>query len=330
MGQTTFSGPVVSQNGFIENSFTTAERDAIPNPTEGLLIYNTTTNEYEVYNGSTWQAAFGGGPAPVAYPKTFTLYSEGFGYDTPITFNAAGTRIYRAGGTNVYEAPLSTPWDISTLDVGSQVTYPLIGFEPSLTNLSQGVAWNGTGTQLSVINAGMSSSSVVVNVSSPYDLSTITSVQVGTTLAVSANSSISFGNNGNVAYTVGGGLIKVFNLSSPYDWRTTPSSPAASYDLTTNLSLFNYPQQVALSADGTIGVTFQSGPSYTGQITQFQLDTPWDITTINAGTAVTTSLSPTVGITYVGFGGCAIKPDFSKLYVSAGMMTQMLYEFNVS
>ena len=66
MGQTTFSGPVVSQNGFVENSFTTAERDAIPNPTAGLLIYNTTTNTYQVYNGSTWQAAFGGGPAPVA------------------------------------------------------------------------------------------------------------------------------------------------------------------------------------------------------------------------------------------------------------------------
>jgi hypothetical protein len=59
MGQTTFSGPVVSQNGFIENSFTTAQRDAIVDPTAGLLIYNTTTNAYEVYNGTSWQDAFG-------------------------------------------------------------------------------------------------------------------------------------------------------------------------------------------------------------------------------------------------------------------------------
>ena len=58
MGQTTFSGPVKSDNGFIENSFTTAERNAIPSPTAGLLIYNTETNTYEVYNGSGWQDAF--------------------------------------------------------------------------------------------------------------------------------------------------------------------------------------------------------------------------------------------------------------------------------
>lgn len=70
MGQTTFTGPVVSNNGFIDSSFTTAERDAIVNPTAGLLIYNTTVNEYQVYNGSGWQAAFGP-PAPVT--NTYTV-----------------------------------------------------------------------------------------------------------------------------------------------------------------------------------------------------------------------------------------------------------------
>jgi hypothetical protein len=61
MALTTFSGPVVSQNGFIDSSFTNAERDAIVNPQPGLLIYNTTVNEYQVYNGTGWQVAFGGG-----------------------------------------------------------------------------------------------------------------------------------------------------------------------------------------------------------------------------------------------------------------------------
>ena len=54
MGQTTFTGPVISQNGFADNSFTTAERDAIVDPQAGLLIYNTTVNEYQVYNGTAW------------------------------------------------------------------------------------------------------------------------------------------------------------------------------------------------------------------------------------------------------------------------------------
>ena len=62
MGQTTFTGPVKSDNGFIENSFTTAQLAALPNPTIGLLVYNTTLNTYQVYNGSSFQPAFG--PTP--------------------------------------------------------------------------------------------------------------------------------------------------------------------------------------------------------------------------------------------------------------------------
>lgn len=61
MALTTFTGPVVSQNGFLDSSFTTAERDAIVDPQAGLLIYNTTVNEYQVYSGTAWDTAFGGG-----------------------------------------------------------------------------------------------------------------------------------------------------------------------------------------------------------------------------------------------------------------------------
>lgn len=78
MGQTTFSGPVASQNGFTETPITTALRDAIPSPAAGLLIYNSTTNTYEVYNGATWQAAFGGGSAfvtPINYNVNAQYYN---------------------------------------------------------------------------------------------------------------------------------------------------------------------------------------------------------------------------------------------------------------
>ena len=77
MSLTTFSGPVASQNGFIDSSFTTAERDAIVGPQAGLLIYNTDTNTYEVYTGSGWQEAFAP-PAPTTFgtpswPSTYTV-----------------------------------------------------------------------------------------------------------------------------------------------------------------------------------------------------------------------------------------------------------------
>lgn len=40
--------------GFLPPRMTTVQRDAIATPTEGLLIYNTTTDLLNVYNGSAW------------------------------------------------------------------------------------------------------------------------------------------------------------------------------------------------------------------------------------------------------------------------------------
>jgi hypothetical protein len=86
MALTTFSGPVVSQNGFLDSSFTTAERDAIVDPQPGLLIYNTTTNEYEVYNGEDFQPAFGN---PNRGPNFFV----GVDYDSMTTGYDTNSRI---------------------------------------------------------------------------------------------------------------------------------------------------------------------------------------------------------------------------------------------
>ena len=54
MAQTTFSGPVASQNGFLLPNFTTAEINAIANPATGLMVYNTTTSAITYYNGTAW------------------------------------------------------------------------------------------------------------------------------------------------------------------------------------------------------------------------------------------------------------------------------------
>lgn len=54
MANTTFSGPVVSQNGFQLPSFTTTQMNAIASPATGLMIYNSTTGSIKYYNGSAW------------------------------------------------------------------------------------------------------------------------------------------------------------------------------------------------------------------------------------------------------------------------------------
>jgi hypothetical protein len=47
-------------DGFLGPRLTTTQRDAISTPPAGLMIYNTTLNSYQVYNGTSW-ASVGGG-----------------------------------------------------------------------------------------------------------------------------------------------------------------------------------------------------------------------------------------------------------------------------
>ena len=51
--------------GFLPPRMTTTERGAIASPANGLVIYNTTTNLLNFYNGSSWQIT-GGGNACIA------------------------------------------------------------------------------------------------------------------------------------------------------------------------------------------------------------------------------------------------------------------------
>lgn len=54
MAQTSFSGPVASQNGFVLPSLTTAEINAIQNPQVGQMVYDTTAVAVKTYNGTAW------------------------------------------------------------------------------------------------------------------------------------------------------------------------------------------------------------------------------------------------------------------------------------
>jgi hypothetical protein len=46
----------ISSGGVRLHGYTTAERDALVSPLEGLVIYNTTTNKLNFYNGTAWEA----------------------------------------------------------------------------------------------------------------------------------------------------------------------------------------------------------------------------------------------------------------------------------
>ena len=63
-GNITTSGSITSTSttsGFLLPKMTTTQRNAIVSPATGLQIFNTTTNQIEFYNGSTWAGVGGGG-----------------------------------------------------------------------------------------------------------------------------------------------------------------------------------------------------------------------------------------------------------------------------
>lgn len=47
--------PSTNPQGFLPPRMTTTQRDNISSPATGLMIYNTTTNYVDVYDGTTWQ-----------------------------------------------------------------------------------------------------------------------------------------------------------------------------------------------------------------------------------------------------------------------------------
>ena len=93
--------------GFLPPRMTTAERDAIGTPASGLVIYNTTTNQLNVYRASAWGTVGGG-----------TLVSSFTG--TTITATNDVTQVWRYTGGSAQTLTAITPTalsDGSTIDI---------------------------------------------------------------------------------------------------------------------------------------------------------------------------------------------------------------------
>lgn len=63
-GALNFSG--TTNSGLQVNSLTTAQRDALASPANGMIVYNTTTGEFNIYQGGAWSAMSSGSTQPNA------------------------------------------------------------------------------------------------------------------------------------------------------------------------------------------------------------------------------------------------------------------------
>lgn len=103
--------------GFVPSNLTTIQRDAIVSPATGLQIYNTTTNQPEVYNGTAWVTMGGGGGGSA------TFYNEQFTYS----------------GSNVFALTATPAPNSEVVTQNGLVLHPTSGYTlsgPSLTVLT--------------------------------------------------------------------------------------------------------------------------------------------------------------------------------------------------
>ena len=186
--------------------------------------------------------------------------------DTPtdIHFNADGTKMFVLGNEHdsVYVWDLSTPWDISTasvagsLDISGQVT-SLNYFSFSTSGHKMYVAEGSTIHEYTM--------------GTPWDLSTCSFTQTGT--FANWNHGFCLSADGTKVFVADGvqDELRMYTLSSAWD------STTASLTTTFDPEYFWYPSCPQINSDGSKILMADAGA---GLIQIFELDTPYDISTI--------------------------------------------------
>lgn len=359
MGKTTFSGPVVSQGGFIDASFTSAERDAIVSPQPGLLIYNTTENNYQVYTGTVWDSAFGGGGGGGAFPyllskiNTYSALSSPNGQAaSKLLFNANGTQVldvFTTGMTTVYvnTSNLAIPYDPGTFMGADGFSFysPNAAYSGGL-----GAYLKPDGTVLYILVATNNYTVQVTSftLNTPFDLTSVNPTSevlvseftIGSSMyydvargfEISADGTKMmfsvFGQMGGVSY------LRTFNLSTPFDPTTiNGQSWSSEANITSYVNALHYmgsSQLFGLAVDSTGKTVYTTVNGYVGTsypatfVLEFKLGTAYDASSIQASYN-----QPVTAGTDLSNNNCGVTLANGNIYIgNYDMMYQANYSVN--
>ena len=238
----------------------------------------------------------------------FTTVNSDNNDTTDMAFNSNGTKLYHTGvNTNrVVEYDLSTAYDVSTK------TYNSVNFLPSAGGYNTGIRWKPDGTKIFVLshtnNGGGTATVHRYDVSTPYDLSTVTATAEQTYDArdyLNRAWGFTFKPDGTKMFISddNGNDINEFSLSTAWDLTTV------SY--VTNFSVSSQesqPSGLEFNADGKI--LYMSGFN-NDRIYKYNLSTAYDISTMGYSSEYISvsgeSSQP---------GGIKFQPDGSKLFLA--------------
>ncbi|MBU6120408.1 beta strand repeat-containing protein [Hymenobacter siberiensis] len=150
-----------TSKGLLPPRLTQAQRDAIASPAAGLTLYNTTTGKFNIWNGTSWDAALSATERPVINPSaTFAYTGTVQNYTVPagvfrLQVDAKGAAGGTGSGSFIGNFGGAGARVQATLSVSpGQVLRILVGGNGLYNNAQSSGGYNGGGTNVEGGGAG--------------------------------------------------------------------------------------------------------------------------------------------------------------------------------
>ena len=227
-------------------------------------------------------------------------------------FSPDGLRMYIVGtsGDDVNQYNLSTAWVVS-----SAVFVTSFSVATEEANLS-GLFFRADGTKMYVV--GTSSDTIFqYTLSTPWSVATASYDSISFSVAAEATpSGLAFKPNGLSMYMVGSTGDAVYQYTLSTAWNVSTATFLQSFSVSSQESI---PNGVVFTSDGSrMFVVGNSGDD----VNQYNLTTPWDISTAAFVNVFSVSGQDTLPT------GIYIKPDGTKMYM-VGQTTDTVYQYTV-
>lgn len=307
---------------YFPNSPTATAQAAVYITSDGLNLYyseGTYDRVHQFYMTTPWDISTLKRRSPIITPEGSTnLWNVKFGNN--------GSKLYylKEGTTDsMYQYSLSTPYDLNTASYDS-VTYT--GYT-SQDTIAVGLSFKSDGTKMYI--TGQSSDAVYqYSLSTAWDISTAS--YESKSLSVSAQdttpASFTFNDDGTIGYVIGDNSNTIYQYTFSVAWDiSTGSYDSKSFSVSANET---NPAQISFLSDGT---KFYLIGYASDAIREYELSTPWDITTASLSNSLTfgNALSSPRAVDvspdgkYLIFGGSSVNKIWGAEFFTPGDITTL-------
>jgi hypothetical protein len=300
--------------GFLPPQLTTTQRNAIPTPTTGLEVFNTTTGQLEFWNGSAWVAV--GSTTGVTSLNSLTGALLIVGTTNEITVTPAGSSI-----------TLATPQAINT---GASVTFAhlaLTGLTNSTVVVTDGsdnlVSSSTTTTELGYVHGVTSAIQTQLSLLAPLASPTFTGTVTIPTLTLTSPLTVANGGTGQTTAAAAFNALTPMTTTGDLEYESA-SNVASRLAIGSSGQVLTVVSGVPAWAAAT-GTTYTAGTGLTLTGTVFSLTNP--VTVALGGTGLATLTAHNVmlgeGTSNVAF---AAPGTSGQLFISQGASSDPAFE----